>query len=94
MNAFTHGAIILTLNFTFMDAILKSGSKVMIVCHCHALTDRAIRALVQDGASAREIRAACVAGSGCGNCCPLIDQITRSESKEPESRALELAPAP
>ena len=47
----------------------------MIVCHCHGVTDKAIRSLIEEGAEPREIRQACAAGSGCGSCCPLIDEV-------------------
>jgi len=41
----------------------------MWVCHCHAVTDARIRALVSDGASdMHDVAARCGAGTGCGGC--------------------------
>jgi bacterioferritin-associated ferredoxin len=66
----------------------------MIVCHCHAVSDRAIRRAVRDGAtSSGEVTRACAAGGCCGGCKPRIDSILdhelraqpRAESTEPAS---------
>ena len=41
----------------------------MIVCHCHYVSDREIRAVVERGArSEDEIGHLCSAGTGCGGC--------------------------
>ena len=41
----------------------------MIICSCHAVTDRELRDAVQAGArSAREAQLATRAGTGCGGC--------------------------
>jgi bacterioferritin-associated ferredoxin len=41
----------------------------MYVCHCKAITDRTIDAVVASGArSVAEVTARCHAGSGCGGC--------------------------
>jgi len=52
----------------------------MIVCHCHRVCDRAIRAAVQAGASTQEaVSEACGAGSGCGRCKPAVRELIDSE---------------
>ena len=53
----------------------------MIVCHCKGLTDRDIRAAVLEGALTRnDVERACRAGSECGGCRPLIEQIIGKET--------------
>jgi bacterioferritin-associated ferredoxin len=45
----------------------------LIVCHCEVVTDRSIRAAVDDGAvSLDEIGQHCGAGTNCGGCRPTI----------------------
>jgi bacterioferritin-associated ferredoxin len=45
----------------------------VIVCHCRAVNDRAIRDAVDAGAEdLLAIAAACGAGLGCGGCHPLL----------------------
>jgi bacterioferritin-associated ferredoxin len=52
----------------------------MIVCHCHGVSDRAIRAAVREGAATRaEVARACAAGACCGGCHPAIQGIIESE---------------
>lgn len=50
----------------------------MLVCHCHALTDRDIRhaALRSNGTSA-SLRLACPASSACGGCRTEVERIQR-----------------
>jgi bacterioferritin-associated ferredoxin len=65
----------LIFNFT-SPTILPS----MIVCHCHAVTDRAIRRCVREGACSRaEVSRACRAGTRCGGCHPTIEGILADE---------------
>ena len=65
----------------------------MIVCHCRAITDRAIRAAVHDGFdSAQSVAEQTGAGTCCGGCLPGVDAIVRAElgesaSSGPQSRA-------
>ena len=41
----------------------------MIVCHCHAVTDRTIRQAVRAGArTVKQVGQRCGAGTGCGGC--------------------------
>jgi bacterioferritin-associated ferredoxin len=48
----------------------------LLVCHCHRICDRAIRASIQQGArSIKEIGLACRAGTGCGGCRPTIAEL-------------------
>ena len=60
----------------------------MIVCHCKAVTDRAIRLAVRGGArSHREVAQACSANMGCGGCAPAIDEIIASESDREDAKS-------
>jgi bacterioferritin-associated ferredoxin len=60
----------------------------MIVCHCQAVTDRAIRNAVRDGARCRRsVARACAAGRSCGGCTLAIDEIVRSELEQLGSQA-------
>jgi bacterioferritin-associated ferredoxin len=54
----------------------------MIVCHCHGVTDREIRASVQNGSrSCADVASCCGAGSGCGGCASLVAEIVQSERR-------------
>jgi bacterioferritin-associated ferredoxin len=45
----------------------------MIVCHCQVVSDRSIRAAVDDGAvTLDEVARRCSAGTRCGGCWPTI----------------------
>ncbi len=60
----------------------------MIVCSCHAVTDREIRRLARAGAcSVREVADSCGAGSACGGCRPTVAAILE-ESEAPRERRL------
>ena len=60
----------------------------MLVCHCHGVSDRAIRAAVREGATCRgHVTRACSAGRSCGGCAPMIDQIIRAESDDTSAPA-------
>lgn len=67
----------------------------MLVCHCHGVSDRSIRAAVRAGATCRgSIGDACGAGTGCGGCLPYVDEILVEESSERSTpRSLPLAPS-
>jgi bacterioferritin-associated ferredoxin len=53
----------------------------MIVCHCHALSDRAIRDVIRRGAhSPREVAIACKAGRRCGGCVPVVRELIETET--------------
>ena len=48
----------------------------MFVCHCRAVTDRAIRRAIEAGASdPRELARHCGAGSRCGGCWPALEAM-------------------
>ena len=48
----------------------------MIVCHCHAVTDREIRKAAREGALTAEMIAdRCNAGAGCGDCQETVEEI-------------------
>jgi len=48
----------------------------MYVCHCRALTDGEISAVITGGAcDLEEVGDRCGAGITCGGCCPLIEEL-------------------
>jgi bacterioferritin-associated ferredoxin len=48
----------------------------VLVCHCRVVTDRAVRAAVADGAQDLDgVAQRCGAGTGCGGCVPLVEQL-------------------
>jgi bacterioferritin-associated ferredoxin len=62
------------------SARIRRWSSAVIVCHCKAVTDRAIRSAIRDGARCRRsVARACAAGRSCGGCAPAIDEIVQSE---------------
>jgi bacterioferritin-associated ferredoxin len=70
----------------------------MIVCVCHNVSDRAIRAAVDAGASSlAEIRAQLNVGTCCGKCIPSAKTLVRECCEETTTRFTtlrrELAPA-
>ena len=53
----------------------------MVVCHCLAINDAAIRELLEAGAlSAEEIGARCGAGTECGACIEQVQRLVAPES--------------
>jgi len=70
----------------------------MILCHCKGVSDRSVRRAIQCGASnVRDVSRACGAGTGCGGCRPLIQELIRTEqhgTSRPVSAAIgDLAPS-
>jgi bacterioferritin-associated ferredoxin len=54
----------------------------MIVCHCHALTDRDIRRACEQGSKCPEdVARRCRAGSQCGGCRSQVQLILRGTRK-------------
>lgn len=52
----------------------------MIVCHCHAVSDRTIRQAVREGAENRlDVARHCEAGGACRGCHEAIDEIVEAE---------------
>ena len=48
----------------------------MVVCSCRAVSDRAVRAAIDDGAtSVEEVTARCAAASRCGGCSPTLERL-------------------
>jgi bacterioferritin-associated ferredoxin len=59
----------------------------VIVCHCQAVNDRAVRCAVRDGARTRRaVAETCRAGKGCGGCALLVDEIILSEERRAAPR--------
>ena len=55
----------------------------MLVCHCHALTDRDIRRAVRStgACSVAEVGDQCGAATGCGGCHDLVAEIVAGERR-------------
>ncbi|HEX3776505.1 MAG TPA: (2Fe-2S)-binding protein [Polyangiaceae bacterium] len=55
----------------------------MLVCHCHALTDRDIRRSVRltGACSVEEVGNHCGAATGCGGCHEVVAEIVQSEKR-------------
>jgi len=55
----------------------------MLVCHCHALTDRDIRRSVRatGACSVDEVGDHCGAATGCGGCYELVGEIVACEKR-------------
>jgi bacterioferritin-associated ferredoxin len=52
----------------------------MILCQCKAVREHQVRCLIQQGACTRAALArACGAGSDCGGCRPVLDEILAEE---------------
>jgi bacterioferritin-associated ferredoxin len=60
-----------------------SFSKSMLVCHCHALTDRDIRRAVRASGACNvaELGDHCGAATGCGGCYEVVAEIVQSEKR-------------
>lgn len=67
----------------------------MIVCSCHAITDREIRRLARAGAcTVREVAESCGAGSSCGGCRGSLVAILDEVEAPRERRALSVSVSP
>ena len=67
----------------------------MLVCHCHAVSDREIVRCVRDGATTRQrLAKACGAGSVCGGCIPVIDELIEKSDAAEVSGAFRLSILP
>ena len=66
----------------------------MIVCHCRAVSDRAIRASIRDGATSVEAVSASTGAAGCcGGCEPMVNDILDEElAQKPISSIAALRP--
>ncbi|HEX6311681.1 MAG TPA: (2Fe-2S)-binding protein [Acidimicrobiia bacterium] len=48
----------------------------MIVCHCRAVSDRAVRSAIAEGAAREEeLTERCGAGGRCGGCLPALRRL-------------------
>jgi bacterioferritin-associated ferredoxin len=48
----------------------------MIVCHCHRVSDRTVRAVIAAGAKTEDdVAKVCGAGSCCGGCVPSVTEL-------------------
>jgi bacterioferritin-associated ferredoxin len=71
------------LKVLFSYVRLHFRDTAVIVCHCHAVTDRAIRACALKGAcSVEEIGDCTGAGTQCGGCHSAIESIVRECTSE------------
>ena len=67
----------------------------MIVCHCHGVTDREIRACVQQGArTCGDVGNECGAGTGCGGCASLVADVVAGEKRRLAVLRSDVAAAP
>ena len=58
----------------------------MYICICHAVTDREIRACIEDGAtSMRELRQQLCVGTQCGKCAREVRDILKTEKSAASS---------
>jgi bacterioferritin-associated ferredoxin len=54
----------------------------MIVCQCHAVSDRKVRQCVRNGArTLRDVERSCGAGGGCGGCKRAVVEVMDRESE-------------
>jgi bacterioferritin-associated ferredoxin len=61
---------------------VREEPRFMIVCHCHRVCDRTIRACVRAGARTEEaVGDACGAGTTCGGCVPAVEEIIEEEQQ-------------
>jgi bacterioferritin-associated ferredoxin len=66
----------------------------MIVCLCHGISDRVVRAAIRAGAdSEAQVAEVCGAGSCCGGCKPTIQELIHEESERGVRRRLPLVAA-
>jgi len=57
----------------------------MILCICHGISDREVRALIDQGAATvRDISSQCKAGTDCGACVRDLRKMTRRKQRHTE----------
>jgi bacterioferritin-associated ferredoxin len=55
----------------------------MVICHCKAINDAAIRDLIaRAGTTADDVAELCGAGTDCGACRPTIEDLLESAGRE------------
>src|SRR5204862_2043152 len=65
-------------NFHIIELVPTSqhGGPRVIVCQCHGVSDRTIRACIREGAeTVKELGQKCAAGTGCGGCRPTLRSL-------------------
>ena len=63
----------------------------MLVCHCHAVSDRTIREAVRAGACSMDaVCATSGAATGCGGCRELVECIVQGELEAPARAPVQL----
>jgi bacterioferritin-associated ferredoxin len=78
----------MTLIFIFDGHILS----LVLVCHCKGISDRELERAIDAGAcSPSEVTRRCGAGSVCGGCRPLIDELLEARRAEAVPAASEIA---
>lgn len=66
----------------------------MIVCVCHNVSDRKIKAAVDDGMTTmREMREELLVGTCCGKCHSCAKQVLREHLEKKESQTMTFFPA-
>jgi bacterioferritin-associated ferredoxin len=56
----------------------------MLVCHCKGVSERELRSAIQSGVCTRgDLARECGAGSVCGGCRPLIDELLDAHAPTP-----------
>jgi bacterioferritin-associated ferredoxin len=68
----------------------------MLVCHCKGISDRTVRNAVALGATSRgAVGRVCGAGTVCGGCRPVIEEILAQSAgdADPPSLRLDFSPA-
>lgn len=62
----------------------------MLICHCRAVTDRAVRATIATGARhPAAVAEGCGAGSRCGGCLPALLELLEQHASIDERIAVE-----
>jgi bacterioferritin-associated ferredoxin len=63
----------------------------MLVCHCKGVSEREVTSAIQAGAcTRRELARECGAGTVCGGCRPLIDELLDAHAPTVEAPRLPL----
>ena len=67
----------------------------MLVCHCKSVSEREVRDAIRSGAcTRRDVARRCAgAGSMCGGCRPLIDELLEVSDAAPSHLGFEFAAA-
>ena len=59
----------------------------MLICHCRKVNDGVAKAAIEAGATDLDgLAALCRAGSGCGGCHPMLEELLRGAGAKLEER--------